>query len=232
MKFVSRRPARREAEANAYRCVIKYAWRPINCDDGHTYDLVLVRRPPQKTHRVRARSVWVCPSGQNCVCVNGVRDAKKRHRNYYGRVQRDSQVERVAASRSAASQRRQQVIRPLKTTKVIDNVNVMLRLLTQSKTSMGYGTIPGVTDERHYILGICDWCAHREIIDDPEPKLGPAPYEVNKGHEARAQAFVDGLNWIIGSTWMRVHGKHGRQFCSRRCRDTHDEAVRKGSCET
>jgi hypothetical protein len=37
VKFVSRKPTVREAKANAHRRVIKFAWRPINCDDGHTY---------------------------------------------------------------------------------------------------------------------------------------------------------------------------------------------------
>jgi len=37
MKFVSRKPTEREAREGARRRVVKFAWRPINCDDGHTY---------------------------------------------------------------------------------------------------------------------------------------------------------------------------------------------------
>lgn len=37
MKFVSREPTKREADEGAVRVVVKFAWRPINCDDGHTY---------------------------------------------------------------------------------------------------------------------------------------------------------------------------------------------------
>jgi hypothetical protein len=37
VRFVSRKPTEREAADGTHVTVIRFAWRPINCDDGHTY---------------------------------------------------------------------------------------------------------------------------------------------------------------------------------------------------
>lgn len=129
------------------------------------------------------------------------------------------------------------MLKPFKTTKTIENFNVILRLLTPAKmmtyrsAPVPLGAVTEVPDERCYLLGICDWCGQREIIDDPEPD-SEIPFNRSWNLGARVQAFVNELNWVVGDRWMRESGQKGRQFCSRKCRDTHDIAVMKGDCPT
>lgn len=78
------------------------------------------------------------------------------------------------------------MIRAFETSDIFHNVNTTLGLLTPAETRL---------DARHprsYVMGICDWCGTKEIVD--EEKL-----------------LYSGLNWV---TW----DNRTKHFCSRKCR--------------
>ena len=107
------------------------------------------------------------------------------------------------------------MIKPFSTSHTITHLNVVLGLLTQACNTFG-GKTETVIDVRHYLLGICDWCSTREIIDDPvdaDTQVGP------EGIEQRYESFRDGLNWVI-----RGYIPNPLHFCCNRCCHTYYES--------
>ena len=53
MKFANFKPTAREAEEKVTRMIVKFAWWPISCDDGHTYWLrhVVIERQAYLGHQ-------------------------------------------------------------------------------------------------------------------------------------------------------------------------------------
>lgn len=104
------------------------------------------------------------------------------------------------------------MIKPFSTSHTIEHSNVIFGLLTQAKAPVG---ISGKTvNARHYLLGICDWCGAREIIDDPVV----ADTQIGVVEEQRHKSFRDGLNWVIS------YIPNSRHFCCNRCSHTYYES--------